>query len=198
MKTTHCSNLLKYILMILSFLLIFVCIFPFYKVNTEDLAETDEAGATLVINVINEKVDPTDNSSNVRFNGNIGVLNTISGSTGEVKSSALSFYTYVLLFIPVIMFAVFFFWRWISDTVTGIIVAVLAIIELVFSLLVGDTATEAFKAAFPEIASYDVLKATPMLTITSIASIVICILAIFLALWNTLFKVKNPVDASND
>ena len=198
MKTTHCSNLLKYILMILSFLLIFVCIFPFYKVNTEDLAETDEAGATLVINVINERVDPSDNSSNVRFNGNIGVLNTISGSTGEVKSSALSFYTYVLLFIPVIMFAVFFFWRWISDTVTGIIVAVLAIIELVFSLLVGDTATEAFKAAFPEIASYDVLKATPMLTITSIASIVIFILAIFLALWNTIFKVKNPVGASND
>jgi len=191
MKTTHCSNLLKYILMILSFLLIFACIFPFYKINTEDLAIENEEAANLVISEINTKVDPSDNASNVRFNGNIGVLNYITGSTGEVKTGSLSFYTYVLLFIPILMFVTFFLWRWVSDTVTGIIVAILAVIEFTFSLLVGGTAEGAFKEAFPNLAQYDVLKATPMLMITTIVSVVIFLLSVFLALWNTIFKVKT-------
>ena len=191
MKTTHCSNLLKYILMVLSFLLIFACLFPFYKVDVDELTETDEAAATLVISEISTKVDPEDNSSNVRFNGNIGVLNTITGSTGDVQSGTLSFYTYVLLFIPILMFVAFFLWRWISDTVTGIIVAILAVIEFTFSLLVGGAATSAYNAAFPTLASYDVLRSTLMLTITTVASAVIFALSIFLALWNTIFAVKN-------
>ena len=191
MKTTHCSNLLKYILMVLSFLLIFACLFPFYKVDVDELNEKDEAAATLIISEINTKVDPTDNSSNYRFNGNIGVLNTITGSTGDVHSGTLSFYTYVLLFIPILMFVAFFLWRWISDTVTGIIVAVLAVIEFTFSLLVGGAATSAFNAAFPDLASFDVLSSTLMLTVTTIASGIIFALSVLLALWNTLFAVKD-------
>ena len=191
MKTTHCSNLLKYILMVLSFLLIFACLFPFYKVDVDELNEKDEAAATLIVTEINTKVDPTDNSSNYRFNGNIGVLNTITGSTGDVHSGTLSFYTYVLLFIPILMFVAFFLWRWISDTVTGIIVAVLAVIEFTFSLLVGGAATSAFNAAFPNLASFDALSSTLMLTVTTIASGVIFALSVFLALWNTLFAVKD-------
>ena len=191
MKTTHCSNLLKYILMVLSFLLIFACLFPFYKVDVDELNEKDEAAATLIISEINTKVDPTDNSSNYRFNGNIGVLNTITGSTGDVHSGTLSFYTYVLLFIPILMFVAFFLWRWISDTVTGIIVAVLAVIEFTFSLLVGGAATSAFNAAFPNLASFDALSSTFMLTVTTIASGVIFALSVFLALWNTIFAVKG-------
>lgn len=191
MKTTHCSNLLKYILMVLSFLLIFACLFPFYKVDVDELTEKDEAAATLVVTEINTKVDPTDNSSNYRFNGNIGVLNTITGSTGDVHSGTLSFYTYVLLFIPILMFVAFFLWRWISDTVTGIIVAVLAVIEFTFSLLVGGAATSAFNAAFPDLASFDVLSSTLMLTVTTIASGIIFALSVLLALWNTLFAVKD-------
>ncbi|MBP5248415.1 MAG: hypothetical protein J6Z46_00245 [Lachnospiraceae bacterium] len=191
MKTTHCSNLLKYILMVLSFLLIFACLFPFYKVDVDELNEKDEAAATLIVTEINTKVDPTDNSSNYRFNGNIGVLNTITGSTGDVHSGTLSFYTYVLLFIPILMFVAFFLWRWISDTVTGIIVAVLAVIEFTFSLLVGGAATSAFNAAFPNLASFDALSSTLMLTVTTIASGVIFALSVLLALWNTLFAVKD-------
>ncbi|MBO4497842.1 MAG: hypothetical protein J5739_06515 [Lachnospiraceae bacterium] len=191
MKTTHCSNLLKYILMVLSFLLIFACLFPFYKVDVDELTEKDEAAATLVVTEINTKVDPTDNSSNYRFNGNIGVLNTITGSTGDVHSGTLSFYTYVLLFIPILMFVAFFLWRWISDTVTGIIVAVLAVIEFTFSLLVGGAATSAFNAAFPNLASFDALSSTFMLTVTTIASGIIFALSVFLALWNTIFAVKG-------
>ena len=191
MKTTHCSNLLKYILMVLSFLLIFACLFPFYKVDVDELTEKDEAAATLVVTEINTKVDPTDNSSNYRFNGNIGVLNTITGSTGDVHSGTLSFYTYVLLFIPILMFVAFFLWRWISDTVTGIIVAVLAVIEFTFSLLVGGAATSAFNAAFPNLASFDALSSTFMLTVTTIASGIIFALSVLLALWNTLFAVKD-------
>ena len=192
MKTTHCSNLLKYILMVFSFLLIFACIFPFYKVNTEDLEKEDQAAAEYVIAEISTKVNPNDSSSNVRFNGNIGVLNTITGSTGEVQSGTLSFYTYVLLFVPIVMFVMFFLWRWVSDTVTGIIVAVLAVIEFVFSLLVGGAATSAFNASFANLAQYDVLKSTAMLTVTTIAAGVIFVLSILLALWNTIFAVKAP------
>lgn len=178
--------------MILSFLLIFVCIFPFYKIDTDDLNESD---AALVIAETSTKVDPTDNTSNVRFNGNIGVLNTITGSTGEVKSGTLSFYTFVLLFIPVLMFVTFFLWRWISDTVTGLIVAVLSVIEFTFSLLVGGAATSAFNSAFTSLAGFDVLKATGMLTITTVASCVIFVLSIFLALWDKIFAVKNTATA---
>ena len=177
--------------MVLSFLLIFACLFPFYKVDVDELNEKDEAAATLIVTEINTKVDPTDNSSNYRFNGNIGVLNTITGSTGDVHSGTLSFDTYVLLFIPILMFVAFFLWRWISDTVTGIIVAILAVIEFTFSLLVGGAATSAYNAAFPTLASYDVLRSTLMLTITTVASAVIFALSIFLALWNTIFAIKN-------
>ena len=48
-----------------------------------------------------------------------------------------------------------------------------------------------YNAAFPTLASYDVLRSTLMLTITTVASAVIFALSIFLALWNTIFAVKG-------
>ena len=191
MKTTHCSNLLKYILMVLSFLLIFACIFPFYKVDTEELAQTDPDAALIITGEMSQLIDPSD-ATVVKFNGNLGVLNTITGSTGLVKSKTLSFYTYVLLFLPVIMFVMFFLWRWVSDTVTGIVVAVLSAAEFIFSILVGSAATTAFNEAFPSLAQYDALGSTIMLTITTVASAVIFVLSVYLALWNKIYAVKTP------
>ena len=186
MKTTHCSNLLKYCLMVRSFLLIFACLFPFYQVDLGNDIDT----AAVVNAEISQPMDSSDPTV-VRFNGNIGVLNTITGSTGLVKSGTLSFYTYVLLFIPVVMFVMFFLWRWVSDTVTGIIVAILAVIEFVFSILVGGAATSAFNAAFPALAQYDPLSSTTMLTVTTVASVIIFVLSIYLTLWNKIYAVKK-------
>jgi len=192
MKTTHCSNLLKYMLMVLSFLLIFACIFPFYKVDNEELTDKyGEETATAIVNELNTHVDPSDSSSDVYFNGKIGVLNYITGSTGKVTSGTLSFYAYILLFLPILMFVAFFLWRWLSDTVTGILVAAFSVIEFVFSLLFGGAATSAFNEAFPGLAQYDVFESHIMLTITTVASVVIFILSVFLALWNKIFAVKD-------
>ncbi|MCR5829995.1 MAG: hypothetical protein K6F93_06605 [Lachnospiraceae bacterium] len=191
MKTTHCSNTLKYCLMVLSFLLIFACIFPFYSVDSSKLIDKyGEEEALVITSELNTHVDPSDSSSNVYFNGKIGVLNYITGSTGKVSSGTLAFYAYVLLFVPILMFVAFFLWRWISDTVTGMIVAVLSLIEFVFSLLFGGAATSAFNAAFPNFAQYDIINGSAMLTVTTVASAVIFLLSIYLALWNKIYAVK--------
>ncbi|MCR5432623.1 MAG: hypothetical protein K6E95_08710 [Lachnospiraceae bacterium] len=194
MKTTHCSNLLKYILMVFSFLLIFACIFPFYEVDNEELtARYGEETTTAIITELNTHVDPADSASDLYFNGKVGVLNYITGSTGKVVSGTLAFYSYVMLFIPILMFVVFFLWRWIPDSITGIIVAILSLIEFIFSLLFGSAAASAFSEGFPNLAQYDVFDSHIMLIITIVASIVIFLLSVFLALWDKIFAVKGDV-----
>lgn len=209
MKLTHCSNLLKYIMMVLSFILIFACIFPFCKIDTDNLNSED---AALVKSVTTQLLNPPKASSQegdaaatdaaaegeegpidnrIKFNGHLGVLNYITDSTGVVKSSTLKLFSLVLLIAPVLMFAVFFLWRWVSDTVTGIIIILLAVVEMIFIFLFSGAGVSALNAELPELASFDILQPTLYMVVTLIADGVLFLLGVLLTLWNTLFKVKN-------
>jgi len=174
--------------MIASFILIFACIFPFGKVNTENLSEVDNA---TVSSVLAEHIDPADNKSPIIFNGRIGVLSYLFGSTGVVESTGLTVLSIVLLLAPVLMFVVFFLWRWISDTVTGIIMLGLSGIELVFILLFDSVAKSALETCIPAIKGYDIFSATPAFYATICGVIVIILLSVLLTIWNKLFAIKK-------
>lgn len=213
MRLSHCSNLLKYIMMVLSFILIFACFFPFGTIDTDELSESDAKYVNsithqqLIIEEADEaaaeEAEVTEDAAaaegeatgapdnHVMFNGRIGVLNYLTGSTGIVTSSELSLYSWILLIVPVIMFIVFFLWRWVSDTVTGIIMVLLSAVEMIFIFLFSNATVTAMNTNLPALADYDILNPTILMYATLIVSGVLLLLGILLTIWNTLFKVKE-------
>lgn len=210
MRLSHCSNLLKYIMMVLSFILIFACFFPFGTIDTDELSdsdakyvnsithqqliieEADEAAAEVTEDAAAAEGEATSAPDHhVMFNGRIGVLNYLTGSTGIVTSSELSLYSWILLIVPVIMFIVFFLWRWVSDTVTGIIMVLLSAVEMIFIFLFSNATVSAMNTNLPALADYDILNPTILMYATLIVSGVLLLLGILLTIWNTLFKVKE-------